>query len=141
MFARTVSLVLIAAVIACPMWCSNGLCHAGQCCSAEQSTHQPCPVHRTARCCCDKGSSDSNDDCPYDAPCESSCQGVCSGAVFEKPIELNDEIDSSLLPFHAADKPVGCQLVKCHTNGGDHFLHCGWHHGRTLRTLLMSLLC
>ena len=142
MFARTVSLILIAAVIACPMWCANGQCHAGQCCAAEQSLHQSCPVHGTACCCCEKDSSDSNDDCPCDAPSESSCQGVCGGAVFEKPCELNDEMDSSFLLFNAAEMlPVACRLAEYLTQNGDHFLDGGGNHGRSLRTLHMSFLC
>jgi hypothetical protein len=140
MFVRTVSLILIAAVVACPMWCSNGLCHAGQCCSAEQSAHRACPVHGATRCCCNKHSSDSHDEFPCDAPCESSCQGVCGGAVFEKPIELNDEIDSFLLPFLTAEILPACRLAECRTQNGDHFYDYGGNHGRILRTLYMSFL-
>ena len=141
MFARTVSLVLTVAIIACPMWCGNGLCHAGWCCSPEQSSHQPCPVHGTARCCGDTGSPDSKDDCPGEAPGKSSCQGVCGGAVFEKPRELNDGTDSSVLPLVTAETPVACQLAECRTHGGEHFLRCGGNRGRFLRTLHMSFLC
>ena len=147
MFARTVSLVQIAVLIACPMWCGNGLCRADQCCSVEQSTHQPCPVHETACDCCDIDSSGSNNDCPCDAPCKSSCQGVCGGAVFGKPCELNDPMPTcsakkgSFGPFLAVEIPVACQLAECRTNDGDHFLHCGGNHGRSLRTLHMSFLC
>jgi hypothetical protein len=141
MFARTVPLVLITALIACPMWCGNGVCHADQCCSEQQSSHQACPVHETASCCCDKGSTDSNDDCPSDAPCSSSCQGVCGGAVFEKPIELNDGMDSSFLPLLAVEMSVASQMANCHDHYGDYLLHCGGNHGRSLRTRHMSFLC
>ena len=139
--ARTVSIVLTLAIIACPIWCGNGLCHAGQCSSAQQSAPQPCPDHEAASCCGDEGSSESNDDCPCDAFCKSSCQGVCGGAVFEKPCEFNDGTDSAFLPLIAAETPVACQLAEWRTLDGDHFLDCGGNHGRSLRTLYMSLLC
>ena len=141
MYARTVSIALIAAIIACPMRCGNGLCHAGECCPEEQSSQQSCPTHGTEQCCCDKGSSGSKDDGPCDLPCESSCQGVCGGAIFEKPLELNDELDSFLLPHIAGETPVACQLAESRYHDGDHLLHCGGNHGRSLRTLHMSFLC
>ena len=141
MHARIVTIVLIAAVIACPTWCGRGLCHAGTCCSAEQSSEWACPVHGTACCDCDKNSSDSNNDCPCDVPCDPSCQGVCGGAVFEKPLELNIGMDSSFLPLVAAETPVACQLAESRSHDGDHLLHCGGNHGRSLRTLHMSFLC
>ena len=141
MFVRTVSLILVAAVIACPLWCGNGSCHADSCCSAEQSTQQACPVHATACCCCDNDSSDSNDNCPCEAPCESSCQGICGGAVFEKPCGLNDGMDSSFLSLLVGKMPIACRLAECRIQNGDHFILCGGNHGRILRTLHMSFLC
>ena len=143
MFARTVSIVLTAALIACPMWCGNGLCHAGQCCANERTTHQPCPDQGTARCCnsCDNGSPDGSSDCPGDAPAKSSCQGVCGGAVFGKPCELNDGMDPSPMSHIAIETPVACQLAERRSYDGEHGLHCGGNHGRFLRTLHMSFLC
>lgn len=140
MFARTVVLVQIAAIIACPMWCGNGVCHAGQCDSAELC-HQACPDNETARCCLDQSSPDSNRDCPTESPDESSCQGVCGGAIFEKPSGLNNVSGSFLMPHAAAELPGACPLAECRTDGRDQLLHCGTNHGRSLRTLHMSFLC
>ena len=140
MLARTVSLALITAIIACPLWCGNGLCHAGQCCSAEQSFRLSSPVHRTARCC-DKSSPNSNDNCPYDTPCKSSCQGICGGAIFENPCKLDDGTDTAFLSLIAVDMPVACQLAECRIYDGNHLLCWSGNHGRFLRTLHMSFLC
>jgi len=141
MYAHVVSIVMTAAIIACPMWCGNGLCHDGECCAEREPAAQSCPVHKTAHCCCAEGPSDSNDDCPPSVPCESSCQGVCGGAVFEKPCELTGGFDpSALLPF-TNETAVACQTAECRTHDGDQFLHSGGNYGRLLRTLHMSFLC
>ncbi len=141
MFARTVPLVLIAAVIACPMWCGSGLCHAVNCCSAVEPPHQHCPGPGDTGGCCDKGPSDSNDESPCDAPRKSPCQGVCGGAVLDKPLELSDGIDPSSSQPIAAKMIAGCQAVACHIPDGDAFLPCGGNYGRSLRTLYMSFSC
>ena len=141
MYAHSISIVMTAAIIACPLWCSNGLCHDEECCAAGKLVEQTCPTHDSARCCGDKDSPGENSDCPPDAPCELSCQGVCGGAVFEKPCELTGELESSLLPLVADETSVACQTAECRTRDGDHFLRSGGNHGRALRTLHMSFLC
>ena len=142
MFARIVSLVQIAAIIACPMWCDSGLCHAGQCCSVKQSAAQVCPVHGTAKCCCNQKSHDNDDN---RGPCRcpgKSCQGVCGGAVFEKPIEVNNASDSFLRPLVEAEISFPLQLAECPTLDVQHHWHChGGNHGRFVRILHMSFLC
>ena len=141
MFARTVSVVLIAAIIACPMWCGNGVCHATECCLAEQPSCEACPVHGTARCC-DQPSPENNRHCPSESPGTSSCQGVCGGAVFTKPNKLNDVADSFFGPLMDIDSPVVARLVECNFHGIEHDWHNGGgNHGRSLRTLHMSFLC
>lgn len=141
MFARIVSLVQIAAIIACPMWCSSGLCLAGQCCSVKQSADQVCPVHGSAKYCCNQESHDDDNRGPCRCPGK-SCQGVCGGAVFEKPVGVNDASDSFL--FHSIDVEVAFtpQPTKCRTLNVEHHWHChAGNHGRFVRTLHMSFLC
>ena len=146
MFARTVALVQIAAIIACPLWCANGLCDAGPCCSAKQSSQPPCSIHGTANCCCRKPSPDSSDrrdsQVPGRCPENSLCQGVCGGAVIEKPCELDSFEDSFFLPFVDAEASVSSRLVHSRSYDVEH-THClsGGNHGRSLRALYMSFLC
>ena len=142
MFSRAVSLTLMAAIIACPMWCGSGSCHAGQCCSAEQTSDRACSVHGTDCCCCEESLPDSDRHCPCESPRESSCQGVCGGAVFEKPRELNDVFDTFVTPLTDSESPVVARLIECNTQGVEHRWHPrGDNHGRSLRTLHMSFLC
>jgi len=142
MFARIVFLLQIVAIIACPLWCGNGLCHGGQCCSSKQSSDQICPVHGTDRCCHTNSSPDRDNRGPCGYPNSSSCQGVCGGAVFEKPIELNDVSDSFFLPKIDTEFGFVSQLAGCRSLDVEHHRHClGGNYGRLLRTLNMSFLC
>jgi hypothetical protein len=146
-FVRIVSLIQIAAIIACPLWCSSGLCHAGQHCAIdgcslmERTTPQFCPFHGTTRCCCNESSSPRNDHGPCRCP-NKPCQGVCGGAVFDKPIELNDVRDSFFLPLIVTEISFALHVVECRSLDIEHHWHChGGNHGRALRTLHMSFLC
>jgi hypothetical protein len=141
MYAQAISIVMTAAIIACPMRCGSGLCHDEECCAAGKLVEQTCPAHDSGRCCGGKGLPGDSSDCPPDAPCELSCQGVCGGVIFEKPCELTGEIESSVLPLTADETPVACQTAERRTRGGDGFLRNGGNHGRLLRTLHMSFLC
>ncbi len=147
MVSRTVSLVLITTIIACPVWCSNGLCNADQCCAAKASWHQACPVDGNVGSCCERSGSDS--DChrpgktPHNPPCDSSCQGVCGGAIFEKPCELNNASDSFPSPLVVTDVAVVPRSAELCSDDIGHAVYCtsGGNLGRSLRTLYMSFLC
>ena len=141
MLPRIVVSVLILAIIACPLWCGNGSCHAGQCCPATHSVDHICPVHGTATCCCTDKSSDDDDHVPRRCP-NKSCQGVCGGAVLEKPLEL-DGTDSLLFwPLIEADASIAVQLAESRSLDVVLPGHCRrGNHGRLLRTLHMSFLC
>ncbi len=96
MFARILSQILIAAVIACPLSCSSGMCLSDACgapqgnCSLNDSNHC-CQETSTAP---ESGSKHVPDRCPIQ-----SCQGVCGGAVFERPIEIELLDGAFCLPF------------------------------------------
>lgn len=142
MLARIVSLVLIAAIIACPIWCGNGLCHAGRCCSTKQSPSGPtCAIRSAAFCCCDKRSPSGDRPHPAESPCKASCQGVCGGAIFEKPCLLSTGIDAFYLTTVVTPVSDMRQMAKCRRHGGDQLLCISGDHGRSLRILHMSLLC
>ncbi len=149
MFARIVSLVLIAAVIACPLSCGTGACHASSCCadhgymSAEPCSQAVCPEHATTDGnCCAESSPDSNDPVPPPSPSKSSCQGICGGALFEKPSELDCPDASFFLPPLGNDEAVVSHLSVCRTDAF-RFPACvkAGNQGRFVRTMHMSLNC
>ncbi len=142
MFARIICHISIAALIACPTWCGSGLCRVAQCCSAQPLA--ACPDTDAASCCnkkCPTDGETGNERPSGDAPCKSSCQGVCGGAIFVKPFELNDPIDSSFLPLFVAGASIADELTEYPAEHDDHLSHCRANHGRFLRTLHNSLLC
>ena len=145
MFFRAVSLLLAAAVIACPICCGSGMCHAGQCCGTEASSHESqrsgCNRSEPADCCGDSSSRDRNAPTPGEFPSGTLCQGVCGGAVFEKPCVLDDVTASFFLPLSDADISVACQVAHGDAFGVDDHTLAGDSYGRFLRTLHMSLLC
>lgn len=135
MFSRTISCLAILAVIACPLWCSAGLCQGGDCCATTLST--------PAESCCDRCGSEQEEQAPVPSPQKSSCQGVCGGAIFEKPCQINGLETVVLRPLPAAIDDVSVdtgaaprhsEIDKPPRNGPDNV-------GRTLRALQMSFLC
>jgi hypothetical protein len=142
MFSRTISLVLIAAIIACPMWCGSGLCIAGQCCEqAASSASDAGGDHRTMECC---RKCDGHNDSDQNRPClpETSCQGVCGGAVLQKSVELDDFSDTFFRPMFDDHAPITARLLECsHGRSEQHRCGSNTNHGRFVRTLHMSFLC
>jgi len=147
MFTRLVSLVLVAAVIACPMWCGNGVCHADQCCIAdecgsEEQSSACCPLHAAADCCTGNVAQEHDEDAPGRCPNESACQGVCGGAVFEKSCELNGPDGSFFLPTIGHDGSTVSLLSHFRIVGVQHHpCISAKNHGRFVRTLHSSFLC
>jgi len=89
MFHRTISLVLVAAVFGCPLWCSMGLCQ----CSGDVTTIAGKVSECCQPTCCSVKVESETATPPGTAPPDSKpeslrCQGVCGGAVFESPCEL-----------------------------------------------------
>ena len=145
MASRTLSFILIAAILACPMACGTGIV---LCCAVEASAPHSCPVH-AGECQCESelahaGQCGHDQPCPCphhnfpsDDPCEHGkpCQGICGGAVLEKPfVPL---FDLAFLPL------VDLRWLQ-DQNHSEHLclsLHADHFSGRTLRTLHMSFLC
>jgi len=138
MFSRTVSILLIAAVVACPLWCGGSLGH--QCAAGECS--QQVPRSEAASCCCCKETPRNGDDeSPGEHPAE-SCQGICGGAVFEKSPELNGDQQIAFLRQFSLQRALfekqgerGSRLLLTPSAPG------GGNIGRLVRTLHMSILC
>jgi len=149
MFARIISLVLIAAVIACPLSCGSGVCHADQCCadrgcvSEEQCSQAVCAGHATTDGdCCAESSHDRGEPIPAPCPAKSSCQGICGGAVIEKPCKLGSPGASFIHLQPGNDHTFVFQLSVCRTTAFE-FPECvrAGNQGRFVRTLHMSLNC
>lgn len=140
---RTVSLVLIAAVVACPMWCGTGSCNAGQCCGEEASeSDRVCTTNEAeSRCCHHKPDSDDDQQCPtHSSP--TSCQGVCGGAVLAKDVEVRGDSHVIILPLIDDHAAMPARLVECgRCRNEQHCCHSNANHGRVVRTLHMSFLC
>lgn len=149
MFARIVSLVLIAAIIACPLSCGSGVCHGSQCCaergrvSENQCLHPVCSQPATADSdCCHESSHDTGKPIPPPCPAKSSCQGICGGAVIEKPCEPDTADASILLPPACTDDAfVSLQAVFRRDVIRSPECVRGDNQGRFVRTLHMSLIC
>ena len=145
---RTVSLVLTAAVVLCPMWCGAGwVCHIDQCSStvaygcADQCEDQLCLIHEAGRCCGGDLPQDDHDRVPCPCP-KYSCQGICGGAVWEKSSELNDLRPECYLPLVDIERSLASLCAQSRIAGFEHGYrdcrsNCGWR----VRLLYMSLLC
>ena len=148
MLTRIISVVLIAAVIACPMWCGSGVCHTGRCCAADgsslekQDSYAVCSVHGKKDCGCEKSSRDNDEHGPNRCPGNGLCQGVCGGAVFEKPFKLDGPYLFSFLLLIDSDDSNISLLADYRTVGTGHH-HClsPKNHGRFMRMLHSSFLC
>ncbi len=144
MYSRTVSLILIAAIVACPMWCGAGLCR-GECCSQESSEASTAAPFRGTRDCChlDEDGCEHGDhqQGPRNSS-QTSCQGICGGAVFEKIVEVDDCPDVLFLPPVDVYAPITARIVECrHRCCEQNCCRSDSNHGRFLRTLHMSFLC
>ncbi len=141
MVARLISLVLMVAIVACPMWCGERLCPAAPCCSATPCPRIVCAVHETADCCCEPSSPNKSDPNPSRPANQSSCQGICGGAVFEQLSQVDNFDGSIILPLfdvHASTVSRRSSFRRCDVPT---ISHCGGNRGRSLRTLYMSFLC
>jgi hypothetical protein len=149
MRARIISLVLIAAVIACPLSCGQGVCcDSHSCADDDRAAAGRCSETAPAKpaasnCgCCDKSPDEGDQPDPQPCPDKSSCQGVCGGAVFEKTCELNSADVTSVLSLYDSDSTSDSPHSVYRT---DRFsvlksVRAG-NYGRFVRTLHMSLTC
>lgn len=146
MLDRIVSIVLIAAILACPAKCGKGLSHHSSCCPEQESSQLQSANPETDCCCCKNESPEGKIDQPpapfgEPPPCELSCQGVCGGAIIENRCGVDAHINFCQLLPDAPELVAVSQLTDFCTHLGDHFLHGGGNHGRSLRTLHLSFLC
>ena len=146
MFGRIVSVALIVVVIACPMLCGKGRCHAGGCCADDRcgwddALTKACELHGTVDCRCEDAPRQRGGDPPRNCPDKRICQGVCGGAVLDKPVEL-EVIEFSCMLWLDGDYLVVSRLNPVRDNAGVHRLCVpGQNYGRYTRTLHASFLC
>ncbi|MBC7965358.1 MAG: hypothetical protein H7Z17_05465 [Fuerstia sp.] len=145
MVNQSIALVLILAVLACPIWCSAGLCQSLHGGSMENPKSKiGCAIEGSAQrcCCCQHESSNNDEQVPGRCPRESSCQGVCGGAVFEKPCELTAAESACVAPPALCDDLQPCGLLTALRGHRGYELCCDDPvDGRQLRILYRSFLC
>lgn len=147
MLTRIVSLLLMAVVVACPVWCGDGACRDDHCCAADgcSSQQQPscaCSAHKTGDCLGEKPAEDRDEKVPYRCPKEGSCQGICGGVVFEKLCEFEEPFSFFLMPPIDSDGSQVSLLARYRTEGlGRHLSISAKNYGRFVRTLHCSFLC
>ncbi len=88
MTRKVLNLLLIAMIVACPLWCMSGICASTEeCCARDQAAHDCCDQEQAR----DQHSCDEHSDHHPSNPCDNSpcglCQCICGGAV----IEHNDD--------------------------------------------------
>ena len=142
MYPRVVSLILMVAVFACPLWCSKGLC----CSNHQISTEcQISDLDIGSDCCLCESSPAETDDkqrCPCEIPTKSRCQGVCGGAVLEKSLDLDGIGNAYFEPVQSAGESLGTQPVQIRLLPILH--HDSWpgkNYGRCVRVRYSSFLC
>ena len=80
MFQRAMSLLLITALLACPLRCGLVMCAADEEASADGASARPC-----CHACHRQPSPAPHESTPQPmAPCHNDCQCICSGAVIEQ---------------------------------------------------------
>ena len=145
MLYRLVCFALVTAVIACPVVCAQGLCHASHCCPPDKDQlakdlSAVCPLHSMGRACCP--AQENDEDAPFRFPGKPRCQGVCGGAVLEKTSEVKVVETSWYLPVAHRDGSVVWLLAHFHSLGRDcACITGGKNYGRLTRTVLSSFLC
>ncbi len=138
MFTRLNAIILMFAVLACPMGCGVGVCHDADC-RLNESREVKCCEHCPQKIGGDSELPDENDDLPDRCPNQSTCQGICGGAVLEKTCELNEHsriFEFAVESVNTVENLSGERLA--HQVGNQSFRG---NHGRFLRTLHDSLIC
>ncbi len=166
MFSRIVSLLLIAAVVTCPLCCVVGMCQGGACCSNRQAAAGgPAAGGRAAptgsclavesvpqsarKACCSSPSTDRSVPAPSPdrsspdrpSPDRSQCQGICGGAVLERVCEVPHDEDFHFLPVTDARVSVRVLSTSHQDRAGEQFCSPRANYGRFVRALHESFLC
>ena len=139
MFNRVISLILIASVFGCPLWCSMGICQ----CSSETTALNG----SSSECCC--GTTVDADtpgstrtETPEPEPESLRCQGICGGAVPESPYRVPGADFFQFLTSLESHAYLSFPREHCFVwKAGIPDLHGAENQGRSVRIRLMSFQC
>ena len=85
MTRNVICLLLMAMIVACPLWCRSGACASAEECCAQDCTADKCCDQEPAH---DQNSCNEHSDHDPSQPCDNSpcslCQCFCGGAVIEQ---------------------------------------------------------
>ena len=133
---HTVSIMLIVAIIACPLGCSNGFCQ-GHGNHFLSNSVEACIVDEFD-CCAQSPSHERRS--PSNRPCKTLCPGICGGAVLERPIDLSEGLDT-FSNLETIDHPTARHREHSNIQRAHQPIFPGDRNvGRSLRTLHESLL-
>ena len=152
-----ISLILIVAVLVCPLRCSLGACAGDSCCATrrcgtasdrddtgELSTGGTALSPKTS-CCSSTGPQQRprpNGNTPHRQPAKSACQGICGGATLEKTCELNSAPFSCFSPLLVHDRALPSRTSQLRSVAASHHLDGAFaNYGRVVRLLHASFLC
>ena len=139
MHSSAVHLLLIAAIVACPIACDAGVCCTSQHAANDARMQQAC-----CPACCEKTDSQSGSSQPRPAekhPCDSGkCQGICSGAVIESHVEFSVTFAETSAVCIAAPASMDAQAGRSFVAESPPADGTP-ASGRIVRVLHMSLLC
>jgi hypothetical protein len=135
MFSRSISVLVIAAVLACPLWCGSNVCY---CCQENQSSAEH---SGSGGGCCSSGQPVGHERGESPRLPVRSCQGICGGAVFEKTPELTGVEFITTLPLCSTQSSIDDYFAAHNWQIGAPPLRNHGNQGRAVRTLHMSFLC
>jgi hypothetical protein len=145
LFRTVFHLLLIADLLACPLWCTSGL--PGSCCqSGTQQASAPAESEPAQPCCCSQENNPSQPappnntpPAPQKTPDACPCDCICKGAICARPLDTGEPISMGwfdVLPVAVAISTEFGQL---------YFFSSSYpapaESGRSVRILLMSYLC
>ena len=131
------SILLIATIIACPLWCAAGV---GNCCQVDQQFSGK--VGKSKQCCHCDDAAERHHSVPSDHEHENQvqCRGICSGAVVDDGQPVIEDIGLSQ-PLAIFDAATIALSASWHDRIGRPIEFSGGNQGRSLRTLHASFLC
>lgn len=140
MAQKIVSITVILAIIACPMWCADG---SGACCADRIHSHAAdvCTPQESSCDCCENSHRRQQPPADFPDQQDNLCQGICGGGVMLEPHKILSGNQDSFLGIPVRDISVDVLLTVRETETSSNDRHRHDSGGRSLRTLLSSYLC
>ena len=152
MYTRIISLILVAAVLGCPLWCSMGFCQCSPNTIAGARSIAGALSGDTDNCCqppCCAGatrtaqeSHSPNGRGPHPEPDSHRCQGICGGAVLQGPCQVSASELCQFLPalkrVHYCLQVTQQRKIRASRLPND---NAPANRGRSVRICYMSFQC